>query len=185
MSLTLQSTVKLSTGALMPVLGFGVYKSERSVCEQSIASAIKVGYRHIDCAQYYDNEDLVGKVATSGVHGVKREDLFLTTKTFQYKQGDTVDSLLPGLIESVEKMHPTQSADEQPYVDLFLIHTPSMGPEGRQTLWDAFQEVTRRSVPASELEKTLELITVHFYSLTVEEARLRQVDRRVQLVRAA
>lgn len=145
MSLTLQSTVKLSTGALMPVLGFGVYKSERDVCERSIASAIEVGYRHIDCAQYYDNEDLVGKVATSGVHGIKREDLFLTTKTFIYKKGDTVDSLLPGLIESVKKMHPTDSAEEQPYVDLFLIHSPSMGPEGRQTLWNAFQEVRAKS----------------------------------------
>lgn len=69
-----------------------------------------------------------------------RSELFLTTKTFNYSKGDTVESLLPGLIDSVKKMHPVKEG-EQPYVDLFLIHAPSSGPEGRQTLWDAFQEV--------------------------------------------
>lgn len=82
---------------------------------------------------------VVGKAATSHP-SIPRSELFLTTKTFNYSKGDTVESLLPGLIESVKKMHPAKEG-EQSYVDLFLIHAPSSGPEGRQTLWDAFQEV--------------------------------------------
>jgi diketogulonate reductase-like aldo/keto reductase len=81
---------------------------------------------------------VVGKAVMSS--SVPRSEVFLTTKTFNYSKGDTVEGLLPGLIESVKKMHPAKEG-EQPYVDLFLIHAPSSGPEGRQTLWDAFQEV--------------------------------------------
>lgn len=85
---------------------------------------------------------VVGKAVTN--NSVPRSEVFLTTKTFNYSKGDTVESLLPGLIESVKKMHPVKEG-EQPYVDLFLIHAPSSGPEGRQTLWDAFQEVSMNS----------------------------------------
>lgn len=85
---------------------------------------------------------VVGKAVTSS--SVPRSEVFLTTKTFNYSKGDTVESLLPGLIDSVKKMHPVKEG-EQPYVDLFLIHAPSSGPVGRQTLWDAFQEVSMNS----------------------------------------
>ncbi|KAJ9119567.1 hypothetical protein QFC22_003276 [Naganishia vaughanmartiniae] len=140
--LTLDTKLTFHNGDTMPQLGFGVYKSERDICEKSIATALDAGYRHIDSAQYYENEDLVGKAATS-YPSIPRSELFLTTKTFNYKKGDTVESLLPGLIESVKKMHPAKEG-EQPYVDLFLIHAPSSGPEGRQTLWDAFQELKKQ-----------------------------------------
>ncbi|GHJ86792.1 hypothetical protein NliqN6_3194 [Naganishia liquefaciens] len=139
--LSIETKLTFHNGNTMPQLGFGVYKSERGVCEKSIATALEAGYRHIDCAQYYENEDLVGKATMSS--SVPRSELFLTTKTFNYSKGDTVESLLPGLIESVKKMHPAKEG-EQPYVDLFLIHAPSSGPEGRQTLWDAFQELKKQ-----------------------------------------
>lgn len=54
--LTLQSTYPVGEGADMPVLGFGVYKSPSDVCERSVTTALKTGYRHIDSAQYYENE---------------------------------------------------------------------------------------------------------------------------------
>jgi aryl-alcohol dehydrogenase-like predicted oxidoreductase len=57
MSLTLQSTTKLHTGTQMPTLGYGVYLSERDKCVKSVSKALEVGYRHVDCAQYYENED--------------------------------------------------------------------------------------------------------------------------------
>lgn len=105
---------------------------------------------------------------------VPRSDVFLTTKTFNYSKGDTVESLLPGLIESVKKMHPAKEG-EQPYVDLFLIHAPSSGPEGRQTLWNAFQEVSRE---VSCLLCGLAQLVLDL----VEEARLRKGYRCQQLV---
>jgi len=57
MSLTLQSTTTLHTGTQMPTLGYGVYLSERDKCVKSVSKALEVGYRHVDCAQYYENED--------------------------------------------------------------------------------------------------------------------------------
>ena len=54
--LTLQSTYPVGDGADMPVLGFGVYKSPTDVCVKSVTTALEKGYRHIDSAQYYENE---------------------------------------------------------------------------------------------------------------------------------
>ena len=164
MPLTLESTHTLHTGTQMPSLGYGVYLSERDKCVKSVLKAIEVGYRHVDCAQYYANEDrksdervvvylepdvmfltppsiltVVGEAST--LSGVPRESLFLTTKTFYDDSQKTVDEILPGLIESVQKIGKNQGG-EKPYVDLFLIHAPTCGPEGRQLLWDAFQEVS-------------------------------------------
>src|SRR4051794_25041513 len=82
---------------------------------------------------------VVGKAATSNPK-VPREELFVTTKVMTYSPGDTVETVLPGLQESVKKMHPVQ---DKPYVDLFLIHTPTMGPEGRLTLWKALIELQK------------------------------------------
>jgi diketogulonate reductase-like aldo/keto reductase len=82
---------------------------------------------------------VVGKAATSNPK-VPREELFLTTKIMSYSPGDTVETLLPSLQDSVRKMHPGQ---EKPYVDLFLIHTPTMGPDGRLTLWKALIELQK------------------------------------------
>jgi len=143
--LTLKSTFKLHTGRTMPILGFGVWDSPRTVTAKSIATAIEVGYRHIDSAQYYNNEDLVGQAATTNPK-VPRTDLFLTTKIIDPPGGPSasVKSILPNLQESVRKMHPVdESKGEKPYVDLFLIHSPSSGPEGRKALWAALAELQK------------------------------------------
>jgi len=57
MSLTLDSTIKLASGNLIPRLGYGVYQARGSECEDGVREAIKVGYRHVDSAQAYRNED--------------------------------------------------------------------------------------------------------------------------------
>lgn len=57
MTLSINSTHTLHTGTQMPSLGYGVYLSERDKCVKSVSKAIEVGYRHVDCAQYYANED--------------------------------------------------------------------------------------------------------------------------------
>lgn len=55
--LTLTSTLTLHTSTRMPQLGYGVYLSEREKCLGSVSKALECGYRHVDCAQYYENED--------------------------------------------------------------------------------------------------------------------------------
>lgn len=128
---TLQSTLTLPSGTKMPALGFGVYLSPRNVCKSSCLTALKVGYRHIDSAQYYENEDVVGEAIKES--GLNRSDLFITTKYFAK---NSYDENLQSVLESVEKVDP----GEKGYVDLFLIHSPHSGPEKRREMWKALEE---------------------------------------------
>jgi hypothetical protein len=85
------------------------------------------------------NQTVVGEAST--LSNLPRSSLFLTTKTFYNSSQKTVEEILPGLIESVKKIGKNKEGEKE-YVDLFLIHAPTCGPEGRQLLWDAFQEVS-------------------------------------------
>lgn len=103
-----------TNGFAMPKLGLGTYRMTGEACTESVARAIGLGFRHIDTAEMYGNEDAVGRgIAQSGVN---REDIFLTTKVWH-------DHLSPGGIRHAL----TQSLDKlaTPYVDLYLIHWPS------------------------------------------------------------
>ena len=72
--------VTLSNGVKMPILGYGVYQVTKEECEQCVLDALDVGYRSIDTAQSYFNEEEVG--AAIGKSGVPREDIFLTSKVW-------------------------------------------------------------------------------------------------------
>ncbi|MCC5895881.1 MAG: aldo/keto reductase [Alkalibacterium sp.] len=74
-------TVKLSNGIEVPILGFGTFQiTDPKEAEKSVIEAIKAGYRHIDTAQSYMNEEAVGQGITNS--GVARDDLFVTTKVW-------------------------------------------------------------------------------------------------------
>ncbi|SPO27294.1 related to 2,5-diketo-D-gluconic acid reductase [Ustilago trichophora] len=133
--LTLQSTYSLGDGVDMPVLGFGVYKSPVDVTVRSVTTALKTGYRHIDSAQYYENEKEVGDAVRAWcleTHSSRR-DVFVTTKIIFPKE--TQEETLESLRESVNKVN------LDGYVDCFLIHTPTSGPAGRKHLWEALKEL--------------------------------------------
>ena len=70
--------VTLSNGIKMPVLGYGVYQVTKDECERCVSDALKAGYRSIDTAQSYFNEEEVGKAIQKA--GIPRDDLFITTK---------------------------------------------------------------------------------------------------------
>jgi 2,5-diketo-D-gluconate reductase A len=107
-------TITLNDGNTIPQLGFGVFKVEPTETTRIVSDALEVGYRHIDTAAIYGNEEGVGKaLATSGI---ERGDLFVTTKLWNDKQG--TQSALDAFDESLEKL----GLD---YVDLYLIHWPS------------------------------------------------------------
>ncbi|EJT99856.1 Aldo/keto reductase [Dacryopinax primogenitus] len=133
--LTLQSAVKLNSGYSMPLLGFGVWASPGHLTAQSCVYALQAGYRHIDTAQMYRNESEVG----DGVRefckqsGVKRENIFVTTKMSAPEASH--DETMTALKASVDKI------GLDGYVDLFLIHSPRSGPEGRQALWKAMEQL--------------------------------------------
>lgn len=105
--------VTLSNGVKMPQLGYGVYQVTQEECERCVLDALEAGYRHIDTAQSYFNEEQVGNAIEKS--GVAREDIFLTTKVWieHYGEGTTRASVE----ESLRKL-------KTDYLDLVLLHQP-------------------------------------------------------------
>lgn len=107
------NTIKLSNGVKIPSNGFGVYQVSKDDCKGSVLASLRTGYRHIDTAQAYFNEEQVGDAIKES--GIDRKDLFITTKVWidNYGEGKTYKSV----IESLRKL-------KVDYVDLILLHQP-------------------------------------------------------------
>lgn len=106
--------VTLNTGAKMPMEGFGVFQvADPAVCEQAVLEAIESGYRLIDTAAAYGNEEAVGKAIVKC--GVPREELFITTKL--WVQDASYEAAKAAMVTSMKKL----GLD---YLDLYLIHQP-------------------------------------------------------------
>lgn len=104
-------TIKLSNGVEMPLLGYGVFQVSPDECERCVSDALKVGYRLIDTAQAYANEEGVGKAWRKS--GRKREELFLVTKVWIANAGE--EKAEASIDESLRKL-------DTNYIDLLLIH---------------------------------------------------------------
>lgn len=120
MNLKLDSTVTLNNGVEMPQLGMGVWKVNNTGASQSVQWALKHGYKAIDTAKQYGNEAGVGEGLQKGFadNGLKREDIFLTTKIFNGDQG--YQSTLDNFEGQLKRL-------QTDYVDLLLIHWPVDG----------------------------------------------------------
>ena len=103
--------IKLSNGVEMPTLGYGVFLVAPDECERCVSDALNVGYRLIDTAQAYQNEEGVGNAWRKS--GVKREDLFLVTKVWISNAGE--EKAEKSIDESLRKL-------QTEYIDLLLIH---------------------------------------------------------------
>ena len=119
----------LNNGVEMPVLGFGVYQVEETVCEQCVCDAIAAGYRSIDTASAYLNERAVGRAIRRS--GVPREELFITTKLWVQDAG--YESTKRAFAKSLERL-------QLDYLDLYLIHQPFVDVYGS---WRAMEELYR------------------------------------------
>jgi 2,5-diketo-D-gluconate reductase A len=120
--------VKLNNGVEMPILGFGVFQvTDLAKCERSVVEAIETGYRLIDTAQSYMNEEAVGKAIKRS--GVSREKLFITSKTWIHSNG--YDGAKKTFENSLRKL-------QLDYLDLYLIHQPFGDVYGE---WRAMQEL--------------------------------------------
>lgn len=107
------NTITLSNGVKMPQMGYGVYQVSPEECERCVLDAISVGYRLIDTAQAYHNEEGVGNAIQKC--GVPREELFIVTKIWISNAGE--DKAYKSILESLEKL-------KSDYIDLLLIHQP-------------------------------------------------------------
>ena len=103
--------IRLSNGVEMPLLGYGVFQVSPDECERCVMDALNVGYRLIDTAQAYQNEEGVG--AAWRKSGIKREDLFLVTKVWISNAGE--EKAYKSIDESLRKL-------QTEYIDLLLIH---------------------------------------------------------------
>jgi len=139
--MNLSSTKKLNNGVEMPYLGLGVFKSqEGDEVRNAVISAIEAGYRHIDTAAVYGNEVGVGKGIKDS--GIKREDIFITTKLWNEEQRK--DNQYNAFEASLERL----GVD---YVDLYLIHWPVKGKyvESWKILERIYKEGRARAVGVS------------------------------------
>ena len=105
--------VKLNNGIEMPILGYGVYQVTPEECERCVSDAISVGYRLIDTAQAYGNEEGVGNAIRKS--SIPRKDLFITTKVWISNAG--YEKAKSSIEESLQKL-------QTDYIDLLLIHQP-------------------------------------------------------------
>ena len=122
-------TIKLHNGVSMPMEGFGVFQIPEADCEQVVTEAIKTGYRLIDTASSYQNEEAVGRAIRNC--GIPREELFITTKAYIQEMG--YDRTIQAFERSLKKL----GLD---YLDLYLIHMPFGDYYGS---WRAFEDLYR------------------------------------------
>jgi diketogulonate reductase-like aldo/keto reductase len=123
--------LKLNTGATIPGIGFGTWQLEDGrEAQSSVETALEVGYRLVDTAKIYGNEESVGRAIKNS--GLKRADLFITTKLWQGDLG--YDSALKAFDEGLKRL----GLD---YLDLYLIHWPAEDKQKRFDSWRALREI--------------------------------------------
>jgi len=152
----LTETYVLPNGLPIPKLGFGTWKIPDAVAPAAVASALGVGYRHVDTARVYRNEEGVGQGLRDS--GVPREEIFLTTKVPSSMK--TYDEVVECIPESLRRLGTT-------YIDLLLIHAPRPWPPQpgddaktffaeNTAIWRALEEAydrgTLRSIGVSNFE---------------------------------
>jgi diketogulonate reductase-like aldo/keto reductase len=135
-------TIRLNDGNAMPQVGFGVWRVSNDEAKSTVAGAVEAGYRSIDTASIYGNEEGVGEAVRAV--SVPREELFITTKVWNDRQG--YDSTLQAFDESLARL-------KLDYVDLYLIHWPMAGSETYRDTWRALiklkQDGRARSIGVS------------------------------------
>lgn len=132
--------VTLNNGVQMPILGYGVYQiADLEQCERCVLDALKIGYRSIDTAQAYGNEEAVGNAITKCQ--IPREELFITSKIWISNGG--YEKAKASILESLKKL-------KTDYIDLMLIHQPFNDYYGAyRAMEEAYKEGKIRAIGVS------------------------------------
>ena len=122
--------IELNNGVSIPQLGFGVFQVPPADTKAAVATALETGYRHIDTAKIYGNEEGVGEAIAES--GIAREELFITTKLWNSDQG--YESTLKAFETSISLL----GLD---YIDLYLIHWPTPAKDNFVDPWKALEKL--------------------------------------------
>ena len=156
--------IQLNDGYSIPQLGFGVFRVDPRETERIVTDALEVGYRHLDTARIYGNEEGVGRAIADS--GIPREELFVTTKLWNDDQG--TQSVIDAFDRSLERL----GLD---YVDLYLIHWPAPANDRYVETWRAFEQLREsgrtRSIGVSNF------LVPHLERLLAETGTVPAVDQ--------
>lgn len=132
-------TLTLNNGVRMPLVGFGTWDVRGETGKQAILTALELGYRLIDTAQMYDNEEIVGQAVRES--GLARQDIFITTKL--YRPSNSYQKAKAGIEKSLNEL-------QTDYIDLLLIHEPyGSALEMYEALKEAYEAGTVRAIGIS------------------------------------
>lgn len=155
-------TMTLNDGTTIPQLGFGVFKVDPSETERIVTDALHVGYRHIDTAAIYGNEEGVGRAIAAS--GIPRDELYITTKLWNDRQSDAPSALR----ESLDKL----GLDR---VDLYLIHWPAPANDHYIQAWKSLIDLRGQGLATSI--GVANFLVTHLERLLAETSVVPAVDQ--------
>ena len=145
----MMTALKFKNNDEMPILGLGTFRSEPNEVYKAVLSAIKIGYRHIDCAAAYGNEKEVGNAIAEAIKQglVKRKDLWVTSKLWNASHGE--ENVIPALNQTLKDL-------QLAHLDLYLIHWPVALKKGTEMPENASDFIPLSEVPLSSTWKGME-----------------------------
>ena len=165
-------TVKLNNGVEIPILGFGVFQiTDATECERSVVDAIQIGYRHIDTAASYLNEEAVGRGIKRS--GVIREELFITTKLWIQRNG--YEGTKRAFEDSLKRL-------ELDYIDLYLIHQPFGDVYGEwRAMEELYQQGKARAIGVSNFlpDRIMDLMTYNKVTPAVNQIEVNPFHQQI------
>ena len=167
----------LSNGVKMPTLGYGVFQVTKEECERCVLDALKAGYRLIDTAQSYFNEEEVGRAIKKS--GVPREEIFLTTKVWLEHYG--YENAKQSVLESLRKL-------QTDYLDLILLHQPFGDAYGAwRALEDLYEEGKIKAIGISNfyVDRMVEFINFNRIKPMVNQMEVHIFNQQKQLMEYA
>ena len=166
-------TIKLNNGVEIPILGFGVFQiADSAECERSVIDALQVGYRHIDTAASYMNEEAVGRGIR--ISGIAREELFITTKLWIQSNG--YESTLKAFDRSLNRL-------QLDTIDLYLIHQPFGDVYGEwRAMEELYQQGKVRAIGVSNFQpdRIMDLMTHNKITPAVNQIEVNPFQQQIE-----
>lgn len=161
-----QMFVTFNNGVKMPILGLGTYLSKADEAYDAVLYALQNGYRHLDTAQMYFNEESVGKAIKDS--GFNRKEIFITTKLIHHAPKDDI---YKSIDESLKKL-------QTDYIDLLLIHWPNESDEVGLNTWRVFEDLYDKGIVRAIGVSNYQ---IHHLDYLLAHARIKPVINQVEL----